>query len=233
VQGERVVIADAVVDDHVLALSYDADVVQALLPPGLTVETYDGRAWVGLIPFQMMVAPAVGPEVPWLSRFPETNVRTYVRADNGMTGHLVLLARGRAVGRGHSSAHVVGAALPLGGDARSSGRGDRVGYHSLRRRRSRLPFLSAYVDAAAPIPAAELTPFDQYLTAAVRAVRALLGRLWYNPRRAPTVVAAPGGGAQRQRQPPPSCGLPQPTGDPVGAFRGGRRRSGRIAARRG
>lgn len=66
--------------------AYDVDVVQAMLPAGLTVEPYDGAAWVGLVPFQMMVAPARGPELPWLSHFPETNVRTYVRADNGTTG---------------------------------------------------------------------------------------------------------------------------------------------------
>ncbi|NCX05723.1 MAG: DUF2071 domain-containing protein, partial [Actinobacteria bacterium] len=32
---------------------YDASVVQALLPEGLEVDTFDGSAWVGLIPFSM------------------------------------------------------------------------------------------------------------------------------------------------------------------------------------
>ncbi|OLB66170.1 MAG: hypothetical protein AUI10_03405 [Actinobacteria bacterium 13_2_20CM_2_72_6] len=59
---------------------YPAELVQAGLPAGLTVETMDGTAWVGLIPFLMVGVRAPGvPEVPWLSRFPETNVRTYVR----------------------------------------------------------------------------------------------------------------------------------------------------------
>ncbi len=57
---------------------YPAATVQALLPPGLHVETFDGDAWVGLVPFEMTATlPRRGP-VPWLSRFPETNVRTYV-----------------------------------------------------------------------------------------------------------------------------------------------------------
>ncbi|MDX6227501.1 MAG: uncharacterized protein QOI76_891, partial [Frankiales bacterium] len=33
---------------------YEPAVVQRLLPPGLTVETYDGTAWVALVPFEMV-----------------------------------------------------------------------------------------------------------------------------------------------------------------------------------
>ena len=65
---------------------YDPAVVQALLPPGLEAETFDGSAWVGLVPFLMQVRPAHGPAVPWLSNFCETNVRTYARAADGTTG---------------------------------------------------------------------------------------------------------------------------------------------------
>jgi uncharacterized protein len=65
---------------------YDPEVVQRLLPPGLTVETFDGDAWVGLVPFLMQVTwPGRGP-APWLSRFPETNLRTYATAADGTTG---------------------------------------------------------------------------------------------------------------------------------------------------
>jgi uncharacterized protein len=63
---------------------YPADTVQALLPPGLTVQTCDGSAWVSLVPFLMDDVRAPGlPAVPWLSRFPETNVRTYVEGPDG------------------------------------------------------------------------------------------------------------------------------------------------------
>src|SRR5688572_10620999 len=66
---------------------YPADAVQRLLPAGLTVEEFDGSAWIGLVPFRMdrVRAPA-GPALPWLSRFAETNVRTYVRAADGTSG---------------------------------------------------------------------------------------------------------------------------------------------------
>jgi len=74
--------------DHLTFLhwDYDPDLVQAFLPPGLTVDTYHGRAWVGLVPFFMEVRPpGVGP-IPWLSRFCETNVRTYTIAPDGTRG---------------------------------------------------------------------------------------------------------------------------------------------------
>ena len=66
--------------------SYEPSAVQRLLPPGLTAETSDGRAWVGLVPFQMWVAPPRLPALPWLGRFCETNVRTYVRDRHGRSG---------------------------------------------------------------------------------------------------------------------------------------------------
>ena len=66
---------------------YPVHAVQRLLPAGLRVQTFDGSAWVGLLPFLMdrVRAPGV-PSLPWLSRFPETNVRTYVEAPDGSTG---------------------------------------------------------------------------------------------------------------------------------------------------
>src|SRR6478672_7239392 len=55
-------------------------------PAPRVVETFDGSAWVGLVPFEMQVRPPRVAPVPWLSNFPETNVRTYVRAPDGTTG---------------------------------------------------------------------------------------------------------------------------------------------------
>ena len=66
--------------------SYDPETVQRLLPKSLTVETFDGRAWVGLVPFYMRVnAPGI-PRLPWISNFCETNVRTYARDERGQPG---------------------------------------------------------------------------------------------------------------------------------------------------
>ncbi|MEY3806109.1 MAG: hypothetical protein RIR69_921 [Actinomycetota bacterium] len=59
---------------------YDPAEVQSLLPAGLEVDTFDGSAWVGLIPFSMRGIGVPGlPAVPYFGSFPEVNVRTYVR----------------------------------------------------------------------------------------------------------------------------------------------------------
>jgi uncharacterized protein YqjF (DUF2071 family) len=49
------------------------------VPRTLSIETFDGSAWLGLVPFRMSgVRPRCVPPVPGLSAFPELNVRTYV-----------------------------------------------------------------------------------------------------------------------------------------------------------
>ena len=56
--------------------------LRALLPPRLELDTWEGRALVGLVPFTMSrIRPRWAPAVPWLSAFHETNVRTYVLLD--------------------------------------------------------------------------------------------------------------------------------------------------------
>src|SRR4051812_46149326 len=61
--------------------------VRPLLPAGLEPDVYDGEAWVGLVPFRVrgLTLPKA-PAVPWLSTFPETNVRTYVIDRTGRRG---------------------------------------------------------------------------------------------------------------------------------------------------
>lgn len=67
--------------------SYEPRVVRRLLPAGLDVDVFDGKAWVGLTPFVMrnFRLPLL-PELPGWSTFPETNLRTYVRGRDGMDG---------------------------------------------------------------------------------------------------------------------------------------------------
>ena len=65
---------------------YDPQEVQALLPEGIEVDTFDGSAWVGLIPFSMRnISFPFIPPVPYFGSFPEVNVRTYVKR-NGVPG---------------------------------------------------------------------------------------------------------------------------------------------------
>ena len=54
-----------------------------LLPPGLQVDTFDGWAWVGVVPFSMDRIRLRGlPSLPAASHFPELNLRTYVRSQS-------------------------------------------------------------------------------------------------------------------------------------------------------
>lgn len=66
---------------------YPAATVQALLPPGFTVDTFEGDALVGLLPFRMerVRFGPLGPFGRW-STFPETNVRTYLVDGRGRRG---------------------------------------------------------------------------------------------------------------------------------------------------
>lgn len=58
---------------------FPPELISPLLPPGLSLDTFDGDAWVGLVPFYMAnVRPRWFYAVPGLSHFCETNVRTYV-----------------------------------------------------------------------------------------------------------------------------------------------------------
>lgn len=56
--------------------------LQALLPPRLTLDTFEGKAYIGLVPFTMTgVRPILTPPLPWISSFHEVNVRTYVHCE--------------------------------------------------------------------------------------------------------------------------------------------------------
>jgi len=56
-----------------------AEALEHHLPAGLTLETFDGSAWLGVVPFEMADVRARGlPRVPGIHRFLELNLRTYV-----------------------------------------------------------------------------------------------------------------------------------------------------------
>jgi len=60
--------------------------LRTLVPEQLPLDTFDGRCWVGVVPFHMSGIHARNlPAIPGLSRFPELNIRTYVTL-NGKPG---------------------------------------------------------------------------------------------------------------------------------------------------
>jgi uncharacterized protein YqjF (DUF2071 family) len=58
----------------------DASALREKVPSEFDLDLFDGTGWLGIIPFHMTnVAPRGVPSLPWISEFPELNVRTYVR----------------------------------------------------------------------------------------------------------------------------------------------------------
>src|SRR4051794_11071808 len=54
------------------------ETLRRAVPAGIPIDTFDGSAWIGITPFEVVAAhPRAVPPLPWLSRFPELNVRTY------------------------------------------------------------------------------------------------------------------------------------------------------------
>ena len=57
-----------------------AETLRERVPASFDLDLFDGQAWLGIVPFHMTnVAPRFLPALPWVSAFPELNVRTYVR----------------------------------------------------------------------------------------------------------------------------------------------------------
>jgi uncharacterized protein len=66
---------------------YPPTVLASLLPERLTLHLFDGKAWLGLTPFLVDgLRPPFLPPIPWISRFPEINLRTYVLGPDGEPG---------------------------------------------------------------------------------------------------------------------------------------------------
>jgi uncharacterized protein YqjF (DUF2071 family) len=164
----------------------DPAVVQATLPPGLTVDVYEDDAYLGLVPFFMRdVRPTGLPAVPWLSNFLELNVRTYVRDENGDPGvwfysldcdQPVAVMVARAFFRlpyFHARMH-----------ADFAGEGTEVHYHC-RRRGTEVdaPFIYRSAGPTAPSQADSLEAFlvERYRLFAWKSGRLFSGRVWHQP----------------------------------------------------
>jgi len=155
---------------------YPPDSIQRLLPRGLTIDLYDSHAWLGLTPFLVeRMRPPFAPPLPWLSRFPETNVRTYVTGPDGSRGiwfFSLEAARGLAV---------IGANALYGLPyhwARMTvcKQGETLTYRSKRKAKSTLAVTHIVVKTGAPI---EATALEIFLTARFRLFSYRGGRLWF------------------------------------------------------
>lgn len=145
------------------------DAVAATLPSGLTVDTFEDTAWIGLVLFHLDIRVPGVPYVPWVGRFVETNVRTYVRGPDGTPGIWFLSLDAARLGA------VVGArgawSLPYQWSRmRLSTAGTTTIYECTRRwpqdaRRTAPPRSRVVVDVGDPCAPDELSDLDHFLTA--------------------------------------------------------------------
>lgn len=60
----------------------DVELLRPLIPSQLSIDTFDGSAWIGVVPFTMWgIRASFLPPIPGTSAFHELNVRTYVHRD--------------------------------------------------------------------------------------------------------------------------------------------------------
>jgi uncharacterized protein YqjF (DUF2071 family) len=73
---------------HLLFLHWRAEprALERLLPEGLEVDTFEGAAWIGLVPFTIRPTRPPVVSLPLLPSFHEVNLRTYVRRRGGDPG---------------------------------------------------------------------------------------------------------------------------------------------------
>lgn len=150
----------------------DAGQIQRQLPAGLTVDVFDGGAWIGLVPFLITgLRPPFAPELPWISNFPETNVRTYVTGPDGKPGVWFFTLEAARL------AAVITARATFGlpyhwARMRVEASPDRVDYFSQRRNAQ----TNMRISIGDPIQAGEL---ENFLTARFRLYSTIFGKLAY------------------------------------------------------
>ncbi len=194
---------------------YRPAVVDRLVPAGLQVETFDGSAWVGLTPFRMEGVRVPGaPALPWISRFPEVNVRTYVRDGRGRSGIWFLsldAARLPAV-----LAARVSYGLPyFWSDMAVRRTGDRIGYRCRRLTPTTDAGCSVDVVLGAPLAEPERDELAHFLTARFRLFTRIAGQLVAAEAEHPDWPLHHAQVHGLKENLLRSAGLPTPAGDPL------------------
>ena len=139
----------------------DASQMRRAVPGVFDLDLFDGEAWLGVVPFYMTnVGVRAAPALPWLSAFPELNVRTYVRVAGRPGVYFFSLDAGRRLA-------VVAARtllnLPYHAAEMSVEGDDTVHYRSARRSRSHVQFSAIYEPTSAPF-AASAGSLEYFLT---------------------------------------------------------------------
>jgi uncharacterized protein len=198
--------------------SYEPREVQALLPGGLTVEPFDGRAYVGLVPFRMEVGLPGVPTPPWAGRFAETNVRTYVTDRSGRRGIWFFSLDAARLGAVMTARATY--RLPYFWSRMSVTRdGELVSYASARRWPAPHNVESRVAIRVGPaFGDHELTERDHFLTARWTLFSAASGHLRYADAQHPRWPLHRVEVREVRDGLLPAAGLPEPAHEPIGHF---------------
>jgi uncharacterized protein YqjF (DUF2071 family) len=155
---------------------YDPATIAALLPRPFSPDVWEGAAWVTLTPFRVTGShPPLLPPVPWVSDFPETNLRTYVTGPTGADGLWFFTLEV------DSTLTTIGARIGAGvpyhwADMQVEREGDQVHYLSERRGWRPGPGHHIVVEVDAPLPPEAVTDLDHWLTGRWRSWTRVAGR---------------------------------------------------------
>lgn len=151
---------------------YAPDLIRPLIPGGLELDTFDGAAWVGLVPFEIYGIPGV-------PHFPETNLRTYVVGPDGSRGVLFFCLEAARLAAVMGAR--VGYHLPYFW-ARMRVRSDQgMVYYASRRRWPHNPgvMTEIAIRPGSPFHHTQLNDLDHFLTARFRLYTTWRRRLMY------------------------------------------------------
>jgi uncharacterized protein YqjF (DUF2071 family) len=201
--------------------AFDPPAVQRLLPRGLVVDTFEGRAWVGLTPFLMRrLRPPLLPTLGPLSTYPEINLRTYVRGPDGRDGLWFLsldTARVLNMLAGTLGLHYAWSGMRV---ARAE---NSVAYTARRRlpAASPAPRVDVQIDLGEPLPTAQVDERTHFLTGRWRAYHAVASRLLVTPVEHPPWPLRQATVRDFSEQFVHAAGLPSPTEPPLVHFSDG------------
>lgn len=149
--------------------------VASRLPRGLELDTFDGQAWLGIVPFRMSPSRLALGRVPIAPAFGEINVRTYVKHAGKQGVYFFSLDAASWIG-------VIGARLSFGlpyyhARMNISSEGESVRYATTRSFGGRAAFRAEYAPTG-PVREAAHGCFDFWLTERYCLFTRAFGRIW-------------------------------------------------------
>jgi uncharacterized protein len=159
------------------------------MPEGTRPDTFEGRTYVGLVPFRMVgTGFGLGPVLPYVGTFLETNVRLYSVDGQGRRGVVFRSLDADRLAVVLTAQAVLGlpyrwARMRYSRRGAGAGRAGDVVEYTARRRGAAAPASHVTIEIGQQL--AEPSPLEQWLTARWGLHRSRLGRLGYLPNEHP------------------------------------------------